>query len=182
MALSLDEESTANNKRNAHSFLCKCDCGNIVSVRGQNLLSGSTKSCGCLAREKCSENGKNGAIDLVGQRFGKLVVTRRKENDPNDPIKQRRIGAWWYADCDCGKKDVIAKGSYLRAGRIKSCGCYNKEATHLANTVDITGQKFGMLTVLEEVPEIRKNGAVAWKCLCDCGNETIVSGNALRTG
>lgn len=137
--MTLDEEATASNKRHAHSFKCQCDCGNKVTVRGQNLLNGSTKSCGCLAKETCSKNGKNGAINLVGQRFGKLVVTRRKENDPNDPVKQRRTGVWWYCDCDCGKKDVVAKGSYLRAGRIKSCGCYNKEATHKANTVNITG-------------------------------------------
>lgn len=38
-----------------------------------------------------------------------------------------------------------------------------------------------MLTVIEEVPDLRKNGSVAWRCICDCGNETIVSGNALRT-
>ena len=27
---------------------CKCDCGNLTSVRSIDLLSGNTKSCGCL--------------------------------------------------------------------------------------------------------------------------------------
>lgn len=27
---------------------CKCDCGNITTVRGSNLKNGSVKSCGCL--------------------------------------------------------------------------------------------------------------------------------------
>lgn len=31
---------------------CICDCGAEVIVRGSNLLSGRTKSCGCLALEK----------------------------------------------------------------------------------------------------------------------------------
>ena len=29
-------------------WLCKCDCGNFTVVRGNNLRSGDTKSCGCL--------------------------------------------------------------------------------------------------------------------------------------
>lgn len=30
---------------------CKCDCGNEVVVRGENLRSGNTKSCGCIEKE-----------------------------------------------------------------------------------------------------------------------------------
>lgn len=29
-------------------YLCKCECGNIVSVEGYNLNNGNTQSCGCL--------------------------------------------------------------------------------------------------------------------------------------
>lgn len=29
-------------------WLCKCECGNIVSVRGNDLKNGKTNSCGCL--------------------------------------------------------------------------------------------------------------------------------------
>ena len=36
---------------------CKCDCGNEVVVRGNNLTSGNTKSCGCLATENRSRIG-----------------------------------------------------------------------------------------------------------------------------
>lgn len=31
---------------------CKCDCGNIKFVTLPNLKNGSTKSCGCLKKEK----------------------------------------------------------------------------------------------------------------------------------
>ena len=36
-------------------WLCLCDCGNKVTVAGNDLASGYTKSCGCLHREKVKE-------------------------------------------------------------------------------------------------------------------------------
>ena len=33
-------------------WLCKCDCGNYALVYGDNLKSGSTRSCGCLWQRK----------------------------------------------------------------------------------------------------------------------------------
>ena len=38
---------------------------------------------------------------------------------------------------------------------------------------DITGQRFGKLTVQYMLPE-RKNRQVVWHCQCDCGKETDV--------
>lgn len=50
--------------------------------------------------------------------------------------------------------------------------------------IDITGQKFSRLTVvrLEELKK-RKIGTMAmWRCVCDCGNISIVSGGSLKQG
>jgi len=38
-------------KRWRRHYLCKCDCGKEKVVQGSLLISGNTKSCGCLARE-----------------------------------------------------------------------------------------------------------------------------------
>lgn len=38
---------------------------------------------------------------------------------------------------------------------------------------DYVGQKFGRLTVLERLPKYR-HGLTFYRCICDCGNETIV--------
>ena len=46
---------------------------------------------------------------------------------------------------------------------------------------DLTGLKFGRLTVIEQAPNNRNN-KVMWRCLCDCGNETTVIGSRLVTG
>lgn len=51
--------------------------------------------------------------------------------------------------------------------------------------IDLTGQRFGKLTVIERADDyISPNGvtAVRWKCLCDCGSVVEVKANDLRKG
>ena len=31
-------------------WVCRCDCGNVVEIRGSSLRSGNTTSCGCKKR------------------------------------------------------------------------------------------------------------------------------------
>jgi hypothetical protein len=57
--------------------------------------------------------------DLTGRRFTRLVVVNR------DYSKNKR-DALWLCECDCGKKTIVAHNK-LRAGKTKSCGCYNKD-------------------------------------------------------
>lgn len=38
-------------------WACVCDCGGQVDVKSSNLVSTSTRSCGCLGRETRAENG-----------------------------------------------------------------------------------------------------------------------------
>lgn len=44
-------------KSNHKYFICKCDCGKEVIVRGSSIVQQKTKSCGCLAKEKSKERG-----------------------------------------------------------------------------------------------------------------------------
>jgi len=37
---------------------CKCDCGNTVVVKGDNLKKGNTQSCGCFKKEIHTKHGK----------------------------------------------------------------------------------------------------------------------------
>ena len=48
----------------------------------------------------------------------------------------------------------------------------------MGKVIDLTGQRFGRLTVLEPKPS--KNGSAYWLCRCDCGNTSIVKGTHLR--
>lgn len=46
---------------------------------------------------------------------------------------------------------------------------------------DLTGWKFGRLTVIEKA-EKDKYGHWKWRCICDCGKETIAYAAGLRNG
>lgn len=48
------------------------------------------------------------------------------------------------------------------------------------NFVDLTGDKYGKLTVVSYYGKYK--GRTAWKCICDCGQEKIVVGHQLRSG
>lgn len=47
--------------------------------------------------------------------------------------------------------------------------------------LNLTGQKFGRWTILEEVPE-RYQRRVQYKCRCDCGTERIMIGGKIKKG
>lgn len=47
--------------------------------------------------------------------------------------------------------------------------------------IDLTGQKFGRLTVLSRTEHETRKG-VFWLCRCDCGKETVVASGKLKSG
>lgn len=112
--------------------------------------------------------------NLIGQRFGRLVVSKlhgRKVYPSGD-------SKWeWECLCDCGNV-VTPTGNALTTGNTTSC--------RKCIWADLVGQKFGKLTVVERVSEVkpRADGSipVTWKCLCDCGNTHTVSSGNLKAG
>ena len=67
------------------------------------------------------------AYDLTGQRFGRLLVL--KKSDENIQKKSKLI--IWHCICDCGN-EVDIRSQDLRSGKIQSCGCLHKDiiSTH----------------------------------------------------
>ena len=51
---------------------------------------------------------------------------------------------------------------------------------HSRKKLDLTGQRFGKLTVL--APAENVGNRTAWLCRCDCGQETVVITQRLRDG
>ncbi len=50
----------------------------------------------------------------------------------------------------------------------------------MSKRIDLTGQKFGRLTVTEY--SHTHDGCAFWKCICDCGNIVVVRSRDLRSG
>lgn len=161
-------------------WTCQCDCGKIVNIRGYDLRSGKTQSCGCLRNERIREAVGN---KLEGQKFGRLTVIKQVDSI-REPSGQLRSA--WECLCDCGNT-VIVKTLNLKAGDTLSCGCYNKDKLK-EKRKDLTNQRFGKLTVLEIDEDYMNNFRKAndthayWKCKCDCGNYKTISSYCLLSG
>lgn len=167
---------TGTDKNNGAIWKCKCDCGNIINTCGSRLKNGTTKSCGCLQKEKVSAMASTRKQDLTGQKFGRWTVIKTagtKHYSSGD--KQL-----WLCRCECGTEKIIEHSS-LTTGHSTSCGCYAKEQTILRSRKTIaSGTRFGKLTVIEYD---HTEGKISYyRCKCDCGNEKIVSRNHLKTG
>ena len=151
---------------------CQCECGEICFKSRDYLKSKlQTKSCGCQSKTILKEFNKTKIKDLTGQRFNKLVVIE-------DSGKRCCGNVIWKCKCDCGNECEVS-GNKLLSGQI-SCGCALKEFNK-TKIKDLTGQRFGKLTVIEDSGE-RRIGNVIWKCKCDCGNEHFVAGGDLQKG
>lgn len=115
-------------------WLCNCDCGNDKCVAANSLVSGGTKSCGCLflnyidsIRNKDKKKGirldetlskdrkHSRRIDLSGKVFGKLTVNYAAERKSGQETL-------WMCSCSCGN-EKIAMTSSLTSFSCRSCGC-----------------------------------------------------------
>lgn len=159
---------------------CLCDCGNEKDIPASTIKDGRSRSCGCLNIESSSARRK----DLTGQKFGRLTVLRLSNNRGSSKKLM------WVCQCNCGKICEV-NGTLMANGSVRSCGCLatevrvqtgrNSRGRKSSRFIDLTGQRFGRLKVIER-GENGKNGQTRWRCICDCGKETLTAGNKLRSG
>lgn len=105
--------------------------------------------------------------NLTGKKFGRLTVIEQ------DTSKTNKI--YWICRCDCGVIKSIA--AHDLKTRTRSCGCLRNQKVRETIGNNLTGQRFGLLVVEEQVDSIKEPSGMlrtAWKCKCDCGKEIIV--------
>ena len=121
----------------------------------------------CVTSPAFSIRGKVESYTVIGigTRVGRLVVEAATD--------QRKAGyIIWKCRCDCGG-EITAELGQLTAGYRKSCGCLSHPARK-----DLTGQRFGRLTVTGYAG--KENGMHRWRCVCDCGKETVAGQSLLQ--
>lgn len=159
----LTVSSKTDMRKNGYTiWLCRCDCGGEIMLDTRCLQRGTITDCGCRTKVK------PGMLDLTGKRFGKLVCLKLSDEKDNSGNTQ------WVCYCDCGNI-CLAAVPQLRSGYKKSCGCLSHPP--LKNFI---GKRFNMLTVVEYAG--KEAGMHRWRCVCDCGNETVVGQTLLQSG
>jgi len=110
-------------------------------------------------------------VDLTGQKFNMLSVIKRAD------FEKYKGNATWECQCECGKT-TYATTSELQNGHKKSCGCLKNKS----NAEDLTGRRFGLLTVKKRVGTLEKDRKATWKCKCECGKTVVVRAVDLKSG
>ena len=111
-------------KTNSGSYwICKCECGNIKSIKSSSLRRGEIQSCGCLRNQRIAEAKKlKSESEMLNKKFGKLTVKSRSERKSKDGE------LYWICECDCGEIIEVLGHSLKRkdGNQTVSCGCYHR--------------------------------------------------------
>lgn len=98
-----------------HKYYCKClcDCGTEKIIRLDSILRATTKSCGCLQRDKIKPIN-------IGQQFGLLIIIKHHHYNKSE------YRHYYLCQCKCGNNTIVCKNSLIN-NQTKSCGCLHKE-------------------------------------------------------
>lgn len=128
-------------------WICKCDCGKEVSIERNVLVTGKTKSCGCLIKENAKLRAKKLLVDLTGKKFGKLVVLGiEKSEHKTYKNGNNRIIYFWKCRCECGN-EVVVPSHILKEGKIKDCEDVKR---NLSKSYTQIGNEFKKENILKE--------------------------------
>lgn len=86
------------NGRKRTMWLCMCECGNYITVDGEHLKSGATKSCGCLQRELTSKRFKRYNKYNLDNEYGIGYTSQGKEFWFDVEDYERIKQYCWYID------------------------------------------------------------------------------------
>lgn len=114
-------------------------------------------------------------IDLTGQKLGMITVLSK-----SDVTSAKKL-VRWNCVCDCGRT-FVSTGSGLIRRKHQNCGhaSHQNIAGQYPGAVK-PGDKFGSLIVIH-YQQSDKNYNSMWLCQCECGNQTLVRTQALKSG
>lgn len=134
----------------------------------QCLENGWTRNGQWMDFREAAQGGKNATwIEFNGER--KVLAEWARDLGTHQINITRRLEAGWSLErALTTPPDAVANQPDI------------KGLDH-PQTIDLTGQKFGKLTVIKFAGHKEKN-LLEWVCVCDCGRNIIVVGRDLKTG
>lgn len=154
------------------TLVCQ-ECG----TEYQRVPSAAKNSRFCSNACRAHAMGRVYRRDLTGECFGRWLVLMEVERGPSGDAR-------WWCRCDCGTERAVYATS-LVSNQSQSCGCLHREVSKRQAKKNFTkpiksGAIFERLTVIRR--EGTKHRQAAYRCLCECGNETVVPSGDLRSG
>lgn len=155
------------------TWLCQCECRKLVRVAEHNLRTGKATSCGC-DRPSVAPLSPAAAEQINEARIAKGKRARGGRGVIWIEYKgQRRTLNEWAELTGINRSTIYC--------RLNQGWSVEKTLTTQKNVPpDLTGQRFGSLTVLEVARS--SNKGKAWRCVCDCGNEVFSNTHNLEHG
>lgn len=141
----------------------------------RNISNGKKSNSGCKTISKKHVAKERSYCNYTGEKIGKLTILEELEPHITPNGSRQRIVK---CQCECGNVFTIRLSSAQKNQKCRAC--LDKE-----RRIDITGKRFGKLVVLSMANDyISPSGyrLSRCRCLCDCGNITIVNMSALVTG
>lgn len=112
---------------------------NRKTIRDIASQVGCTSSCVAIYLSRYGINIRSRKYDILGKRFGKLVVIAQS---PNHNYRSR--ASRWICKCDCGTEKEIS-GQKLITHTIRSCGCSAKVAYNFLGYEQLSGKYWGQI-------------------------------------
>jgi len=112
------------------------------------------------------------AIDLTGQRFGRLLVQALYSGGPG--IKHRK----WSCLCDCGNRTIVFGGS-LRSGQSTSCDCLRRD--RVVDSRTLPGNEAGIRLCLRTYKYSAQKRELEWS-LTDQDFRNLINSNCWYCG
>ena len=82
-------------------YVCQCDCGNVKVVRADALISGATKSCGCIKKEQDKANlAANHSHKMSGTRIYETWQDMKRRCYNKQNARYDRYGGRGITVCD----------------------------------------------------------------------------------